>query len=112
MFLQLEYYNLQKIMKYTEILYKKNNEKSHTSEVDLVLLQRLCFNVTLYQNHILSLFMFFLSCKKTGKTTEPILRSQLDGWKYREPDGPLGLLVAFQISCMLVLSTHSDPWPC
>ena len=108
MFLQLEH-NFHKIMKYTEILYKKNNEKSHMSEVGLVLLQRLCFNLMLYQNHVLSLFTFFLSCRKTGKTTEPILRSQLDGWRYREPDGPLGPLVAFQISYMLVLFTHSGP---
>ena len=99
-------------MKYNEKLYKKNNEKSHMSEVGLMLLQRLCFKLTLYQNHVLSLFMFSLSCKKTGKTTEPILRSQLDGRGYRDPDGPLGPLVAFQISYMLVLSTHSDPWPC
>ena len=82
------------------------------SEVGLVLLQRLYFNLMLYQNHVLSLFTFFLSCKKTGKTKEPILRSQLDGWRGREPDGPLGVLVAFQISYMPVLSTHSDLWPC
>ena len=99
-------------MKYNEILYKENSEKSRMSEVSMALLLRLCFNLTFNQNHVLSLFTFFLSCKKTGKTKEPILRSQLDGWGDREPDGPLGPLVAFQISCMPVLSTHSDPWPC
>ena len=79
------------------------------SEVGSALLQRLCFNLTLYQNHVLSLFMFFILCKKTGKTKEPILRSQLDGWRDREPDGSSDPLVALQISYMPVLSTHSDP---
>ena len=82
------------------------------SEVGLVLLQKLCFNLTLYQNYVLSLFTFFLSRKRTGKTEEPILRSQLDGWRDREPDGSSDPLVALQISYMPVLSTHSDPWSC
>ena len=67
-------------MKYIEILYKENSEKSRMSEVSMALLLRLCFNLTFNQNHVLSLFTSFLSCKKTGKTKEPILRSQLDGW--------------------------------
>ena len=78
------------------------------SKLGFTLLQRLCFNLTLYQNHVFSLFTFFLSSKKTVKTKEPILRSQLDGWRGSEPDGPLGPLVAFQISYMPVLSTHND----
>ena len=76
-------------MKYIETLYKEISEKPHMSEIALALLQRSCFNFTLYQNHFLSLFTFFLSCKITEKTKEPILRSQLNGWRDREPDGPL-----------------------
>ena len=82
------------------------------SKLGFALLQRLCFILTLYQNQVLSLFTFFLSSKKTGRTKEPILRSQLDAWRGREPDGPLGPLVAFQISYMPVSSTHNDLWPC
>ena len=74
------------------------------SEVGLALIQRLCFNLTLYSFtfHVLS----FMQKDRENK------RSQLDRWRDREPNGPLGLLVAFRISFISVLSTHSDPWPC
>ena len=78
------------------------------SEVGLALIQRLCFNLTLYSFN----FRVLSFMQKDRETKEPILRSQLDGWRDREPNGPLGLLVAFRISFISVLSTHSDPWPC